>query len=57
MASDDTYNIRPISSHQSHSSTSSFPQNSISLSSPNSPINTGNLNSSLSHSRQLWNMA
>ncbi|CAF3738685.1 unnamed protein product [Rotaria magnacalcarata] len=34
-----------------------FPQNSISLSSPNSPSNSGNLNSSLSHGRQLWSMA
>ncbi|CAF2376323.1 unnamed protein product [Rotaria sp. Silwood2] len=57
MASNDTTNIKDISSHQSCSSTSSFSQNPISLSSSNSPINIGNLSSSLSRGRQLWNTA
>ncbi|CAF3485745.1 unnamed protein product [Rotaria socialis] len=46
-----------FSSQKTRSLTGAFPQNSISLSSPNSPSNSGNLNSSLSHGRQLWNMA
>ncbi|CAF1395348.1 unnamed protein product [Rotaria sp. Silwood1] len=56
MASNDIHHIRHISSHKSRASTSALPQNSITLSSPSSPINTENLNSNLSRGHQLWNM-